>query len=1349
MATITEKPAPQLSASSAKVRDPLQKLRFYIRAYATSEVLATLLMCLAVFFWISLLLDYGSFLLGLDWVRDTPRGFRAALLGLGLLLVFFIVEIRKMIKRDKALAGRAGPISIEVSLKPNVERNLSRLRTGIGVVLFSLILWAVSWALIVIPILSAFTPGAAADSRHAGTMVLAGIIGLILSSIVGFVGKLVCLTSSAPSSGRLFLLVAAVADGLSLALNMASLVMALPVVVQLAGVLLGLLGYASFLAYLRDVALFMGKRTLATVALVVLALTALIVLLYVAIIVFALSLSPTTTTLAQIELVVAAFWFVSYLGLLSGLAIQGRTFLAIAIATPIVLVYLAAWIALALWRDSGGLNGAGMGLMVAGLLAGFTAMLVLKRLLYDFADESLALVLERQFPNLLGDRLITAVELADTKAAARYGYSEAMIEQTIHEAAETVGMLNIHEVFDWKRLYVRAALAVLLTVGLYALAFGSLAIAGASMGKDVGTQFAALNDGASIWFERNVLLNNERWPTRSMVELVGFPASGELKKGKAAEGGKDLTRVDLRCVAHEYVIHDTDAPECWRPVLLSDLGKLGVVNADILDSLPHTWTPESVDQLKLLVQRFNDGDRTLAAPNAATQAGLDVLFAELDSVAEQTSMSRTLRKLIVPGTVYVEYRSDDGFTRATASMQPRANNEFTTELQLKDSVTFYLTAEDYVGESRKITLVPPPRIYKLDSIERQPAYLYQLSETDNRIMPSVLTSTVGLLAAPGNALVAASALPEERAYDDDRFFLGSRKQLVRPRPVNVTGELKPKIPVPATTDVTLEAETDKDIDPKSVVLDGKGSPSLQNVKPVVTGPRKFKIVIPNVKSELEFRLEFRDTDGALGIQELQITIDEDSPPVIDQFSPVVVREVNGKYKVTPDAFVPFLIHSKDPRFGLASLEYSYSIKETPSPGEQARRAQRAAAGVGLMLGGPEAPLSSYVYNLYLPGTLKGNEEVLEGRQPVADFKTNMDRLRRFRDPEGNVRRTMADTIARLDQPINYGAFPKMFLNYNLPDVRALDKFLNDHDLPVAADETLKSMDLSIIRRVDASGLSVPLKARPLEIQRKYDMIVTLVARDTNVSKPRRGQHESQPIPFEIVSEIELLFEINQEEQRLYDELFKSVADLRKAFEQLQSLKFDIRLEPVGGRPTNFDAYSVRTEDVQKVLKESQRMTVKVLKDYEKILQELRTNRIEKGDAISKTKKDIVGPLTQIINGDYRLVETVGGQPVPAGFPVANDGLKYLREEVDNIKLNEVERLKRSTDAADGAEKDLNRLLTALNLVLNEMAGVVQLGEILKGLNELELKERDSIQKIETQKIIQTGRIFDPPTDKKP
>src|SRR5581483_12023553 len=85
-------------------------------------------------------------------------------------------------------------------------------------------------------------------------------------------------------------------------------------------------------------------------------------------------------------------------------------------------------------------------ILLSGLLAG--AVTVLWRLFREFRDPALALVLERRFPHVLGDRLITAVELADPKKAAEIGYSPAMVQETIHEAAQRVEQLKIKEVFD-------------------------------------------------------------------------------------------------------------------------------------------------------------------------------------------------------------------------------------------------------------------------------------------------------------------------------------------------------------------------------------------------------------------------------------------------------------------------------------------------------------------------------------------------------------------------------------------------------------------------------------------------------------------------------------------------------------------------------------------------------------------------------------------------------------------------------------------------------------------------------------------------------------------------------------
>src|SRR5262249_27296129 len=110
------------------------------------------------------------------------------------------------------------------------------------------------------------------------------------------------------------------------------------------------------------------------------------------------------------------------------------------------------------------------------LLAGASVLAVLVggrvggRLWRESRDAALALVLERRFPKLLGDRLITAVELSDPKAAADLGYSRVMVEETIRDAAARVDQLPVREVFDWGRLIRRGVPVVLLTLGLYGLA---------------------------------------------------------------------------------------------------------------------------------------------------------------------------------------------------------------------------------------------------------------------------------------------------------------------------------------------------------------------------------------------------------------------------------------------------------------------------------------------------------------------------------------------------------------------------------------------------------------------------------------------------------------------------------------------------------------------------------------------------------------------------------------------------------------------------------------------------------------------------------------------------------------
>src|SRR5262249_32179710 len=98
-----------------------------------------------------------------------------------------------------------------------------------------------------------------------------------------------------------------------------------------------------------------------------------------------------------------------------------------ALAAPILIVYIAGWVWLAALVDNQTVGMGGVGVIVLCVTLALVAFIVVKRLVYEFRPAALALVLERRYPDLLEDRLITAVELSDPKRAAEFGYSEAMV----------------------------------------------------------------------------------------------------------------------------------------------------------------------------------------------------------------------------------------------------------------------------------------------------------------------------------------------------------------------------------------------------------------------------------------------------------------------------------------------------------------------------------------------------------------------------------------------------------------------------------------------------------------------------------------------------------------------------------------------------------------------------------------------------------------------------------------------------------------------------------------------------------------------------------------------------------
>src|SRR5439155_12192195 len=216
---------------------------------------------------------------------------------------------------------------------------------------------------------------------------------------------------------------------------------------------------------------------------------------------------------------------------------------------------------------------------------------------------ALALVLEHRFPQQLGDRLITAVELADLDRAAEQGYSRAMIEQTIADAVRQVETVPVNEVFNWGRLTRLSGWLLGLTLGLYLLI--GLAYSMTTRTNPL-TDFAVrFNNVAIIWFERNVLLWNTIWPRQAHLVLLDFPESGDLRVGRDAPSPR------LRAKAIKWLVADGAAPEGWRAATWDDLSP-NIIDDQAVPRLP----------TELLTSRVGGPQAVAAAAASAVAASL-------------------------------------------------------------------------------------------------------------------------------------------------------------------------------------------------------------------------------------------------------------------------------------------------------------------------------------------------------------------------------------------------------------------------------------------------------------------------------------------------------------------------------------------------------------------------------------------------------------------------------------------------------------------------------------------------------------------------------------------------------
>jgi hypothetical protein len=993
-----------------------------------------------------------------------------------------------------------------------------------------------------------------------------------------------------------------------------------------------------------------------------------------------------------------------------------------------------------------------LGVLLA-VLAGLVITKVAMRWLREFNDKALALVLERRFPKELGDRLITAVELADPRATSKFGYSEAMIEHTIHDAVERVDRLPVANVFDWRRLTGWWLCVGAATVGMVILA------AAATLGIGMATRDTVaaadlpwrMKDVGMIWTERNVLLQNSYWPRRAYLEIGRFQAKHNSPHEMRVP--RDEARPELQVRAIEWVVADASATDGWRALRWADLGKFidpallarvdlpadwpsWIVDMDDLNpSVPNGLVPTSLhEKTSGEVRRIIDSDKTLVENlklagaldavdellnwkrwtvdkillqekrpevrlplrETAAHAGLEAVRDSLAEVAAAPSMSRTLRRLVVPGEVIARSRGETSVVSEPCIDQQY--NKFSFDLgKLKETSRLRMQAEDYYTPTKLITLVAPPTVRGLSVDKLEPAYLYH------------------------------------RLQDGAQAPLKDRKQVFTNFSISVVGEVS-TIDVPIGTDLVLRAQSDRKLrEPVRMKAPGgkaTGAIVPDNTVQLAEDGMGFQVEFTNIARTHDFVFEFNDEDNVRGRRHVRIRPVDDLPPRFegDVGLNVVLRKPRARgaearavqgtaadgYLITPDALLPFLGQIRDDH-GLTRVSWVFEVEavdiELVGAGKDSKdKLPTLVLGGNAQLRRATLIGSAFQYHpangvtrLALPGYVSWLERVLD-----AD-------LSRSGSSQGETI-VLMEEFKSLLQRKSVGEIP----------VTALDKGL------VEPAKMLPAWEFSLR---DEAGFDVRRQLPRLKVanpqkqgQLHYMLKVSVVATDNNVSvKSENGFKDAlgrtfwgnstrskTPFQFLVVTENELLSQIAIEEESLYERLDSTLEKLKnaKTIADEQAAK----LASSATKDEEINLVAIRLDEVRKTVIDAGGATRETYAAYANILNELKVNRVKK-DRTEQVEDKIVWPLGQAVDPkDGNFVKT--DDLYQKAYTEADDDAEGKRGLANRIKHQE--RLRE-------AGKEMDALMDRIRGVVNAMnEGVVE-SKLIEGLVIMERSERKAAQ----------------------
>jgi hypothetical protein len=258
------------------------------------------------------------------------------------------------------------------------------------------------------------------------------------------------------------------------------------------------------------------------------------------------------------------------------------------------------------------------------------------------------------------------------------------------------------------------------------------------------------------------------------------------------------------------------------------------------------------------------------------------------------------------------------------------------------------------------------------------------------------------------------------------------------------------------------------------------------------------------------------------------------------------------------------------------------------------------------------------------------------------------------------------------------------------------------------------------------------------IQPRYRMQLWVEALDVDVESEQEKDGTPRPhltptkekFPFIIVSEVELLAEIAVEEEKLHVKLEETLNLLIETEKKLERVNQDLSGARVQER--DLGAMGARTEEIDQVLEKSLTVTSEVLTDYQRILKELKINRVD-AKMVERVEKGIVNPLVEVKDIEFKS---------------ASDANANFRKALDDKETELIKRLAEARKNGAEAKKQLRELIVAIQKVIDNMQGLTDVNKLIKMLRAIEEVEQQQADVFKIRKEKAIDELFKG-LDKKP